>query len=297
MAVSSAQPSPLVRYLRVERAAEKSILVMLKAAARDLERQISMIENLDSRTVSQRVRLLQLRQAERAVKQRLSSLIDAVGGEIRGFKVKAAESAGQVIADTTKIFSSAGLSTAQVDLLHASVVLGAQKNVDAAIARMIGDSYIPLSSRVYKTQQLINGQVSKIIQDHLARGSSARDLARDVRRFIRPDVRGGVRYAAMRLARTELNNAFHAVSKRSAVESPFVEGMEWHLSGSHPRPDECNDYADHGAYEPDDVPSKPHPNCLCYVTPITPSRDQFLINFRAGRYDDFLDENLGDHAA
>lgn len=293
----SPSPSPLVRYLRVEESVSRAILVMLRAAARDLEGQISIIEGLDKKTVSQRVRLLQLRQAERAIKSRLTSYVDAMGGEIRGFKIRAAASAGSVIADASSIFRAAGLSGSEVSMIHDSIMVGAQKNIDHAIARMQGDSYVPLSDRVYKTRQVINKGVGKIVNDHLARGSSARDLAADVRRFINPRVRGGVRYASMRLARSELNNAFHAVSVREGVECPFVEGMRWELSGTHPRPDECNDYADHGIWRPEDVPAKPHPQCLCYVTPVTPTRDQFIENFRAGRYDHFLSESLGDHAA
>jgi hypothetical protein len=153
-------------------------------------------------------------------------------------------------------------------------------------------SQIPLSDRVYQSQQLVTGQVDDIINSALSRGASARDLATDVRRFIRPDVRGGVRYAALRLGRTELNNAFHAAQVDTAIKTPWTTSVRWNLSGSHPRPDQCNEYAENagtGLWKPEEVPAKPHPNCLCYTTPETPSREEFVRQFTAGEYDSFVD--------
>lgn len=269
---------------------EREIRRMLRAAYVRLEHQINVLENLDRKTVTQRMRLTQAREAKNAIKRELDRTMDQVAGEIRGQRQAAAAAAGETVAESAAIFSAAGLNPAQVTALQRSLVLAAETNVQAAMARLMGKSYVPLADSVYKTKQLIGGQVSKIIQDHLVRGSSARDLARDVRQFVNPAVRGGVKYASMRLARSELNNAFHAVQVDQAKQCPFVERARWNLSGSHPKPDDCNDYADHGTYLPDDVPDKPHPQCLCFITYETPSRDQFIANFRAGSYDQWLDD-------
>jgi hypothetical protein len=79
----------------------------------------------------------------------------------------------------------------------------------------------------------------------------------------------------MRLARTELNNAFHLSQIYSFYDRPYILGVKWNLSESHPRPDECNEYAqgDHvgmgsGVFRVQDTPAKPHPNCFCYLTPV-----------------------------
>lgn len=288
--MAASQQTPLTRYLRVQLSTEREIRRMLKSAYVRLEHQINVLANLDRKTVSQRVRLVQAREAKDAIKRELSRTMDQVGGEIRGQRRVAASAAGETVAESAAIFSAAGLSPSQVTALQRSLVLAAETNVQAAMKRLMGRSYVPLADSVYKTKQLVGGQISKIIQDHLARGSSARDLARDVRTFVNPNVRGGVKYASMRLARSELNNAFHAVQVDQAKQCPFVERVRWNLSGSHPRPDACNDYEDHGTYLPDDVPDKPHPQCLCYVTYETPSRDQFIDDFRAGKYDQWLDD-------
>lgn len=157
---------------------------------------------------------------------------------------------------------------------------------------------IALSPQVYKTQALSNGWVQKIVNQALALNRSSAEIAKDVKKFIDPDVAGGVSYAAQRLGRTELNNAFHATTIAAAGEQPWVEGFLWNTSGSHPAPDECDDYAaaddfglGAGVYPADSVPDKPHPQCLCYLTTITTSDDQFIDNLVSGEYDTYLEDN------
>jgi hypothetical protein len=281
--------APLIKYLKVQRSTELAILAMLRHAERSLGPELTMIEGMGDLSVSQRIKRLQLSHSQAAIHAAIDHHFAMVGGEIRGRRAQVAEIAGETVADAAKIFKAAGLSDSEIRVIQRSMITSAQIGVEAAMARAQGKSYVPLSRRVYKTAALSKGQVNRMINDHLARGSAARDLAKDVRRFVRPDVKGGMRYASMRLARTELNNAFHAVSKDQGMKSPFVVGMQWHLSGSHPRPDRCDDF-DQVEFKPSEVPARPHPNCFCYTTPVTPTRDQFIENYRAGMYDEFVEE-------
>lgn len=290
-----ASPTPLTEYLRVQRSTELAILAMLRHAERSVGPELTMIEGMGDLSVSQRIKRLQLAHSLAAIHQTIDHHYAMVGGEIRGRRSQVAEVAGRSMADAAKIFKTAGLSDREVRTAQASMIRSAQTGVEAAMARAQGSSYVPLSRRVYKTAALSRGQVSRMINDHLAHGSSASELARDVRRFVRPDARGGMRYASTRLARTELNNAFHAVQRDQAIKSPFIERLLWQLSGSHPRPDECNDYEGR-EFAPGDLPARPHPNCFCYTTPVTASRDQFIENYRAGKYDEYLGD-LGVEAA
>ena len=164
------------------------------------------------------------------------------------------------------------------------------------------DSYISreenlrgLSRLVWKNIGLYSARLDAEIAKGLLRGLSAPELAKVVRDFIHPDVRGGVNYAAMRLARTEINNAFHQTAIRYTREMPWVEGYQWHLSNSHPRTDICNSYANEshghggrGLHSKTDVPSKPHPQCLCYVTPVTHDSSVFYKRLRSGAYDRYI---------
>ena len=154
---------------------------------------------------------------------------------------------------------------------------------------------IDLSPQVYKNEQLMVGNIDKVVNNGILLNKSAREIATDVRVYIRPDTPGGVSYAAQRLGRTELNNAFHETTRRNAEAQPWVEGMKWHLSGSHPRPDECNRYAEQdsyrmgeGVYPSSRVPSKPHPQCFCYISAVTKPNDEFIDELFAGKYDSFL---------
>lgn len=101
--------------------------------------------------------------------------------------------------------------------------------------------------------------------------------------MVDPSTPGGVSYAAKRLARTELNNAFHTTQQASAEVNPFVVGLRWNLSMSHKKPDRCDELAaghspgkTSGVYLPSDLPRKPHPQCLCYTTNEMMDEDEFL---------------------
>jgi hypothetical protein len=114
-----------------------------------------------------------------------------------------------------------------------------------------------------------------------------------VRGSIRPDTPGGVGYAAKRLGRTEVNNAFHAQAINDVREKPWVNAVKWNLSKVHvPKPgDKCELY-DGQIFGKDEVPNKPHPQCMCYITPELEPWDSVEANIIAGLYDSYIDENL-----
>lgn len=97
---------------------------------------------------------------------------------------------------------------------------------------------------------------------------------------------------AKRLARTEMNNAFHAQAIEDMEDRPWIDFVRWHLSGSHkPSGDECEANARHGLFPADAVPPKPHPNCFCFITPEVPDRNTFLLELQMGRYDEWIEQN------
>lgn len=152
-----------------------------------------------------------------------------------------------------------------------------------------------LADRIYRNGKATVMQVGKIIEQGLALQQSARQIAAQVRGHFDPNVRGGTSYAAMRLARTEINNAHHDTTVRLTKPAPWVLGYRWNLSSSHPRPDPCDAYAgdDHsnmgpGVFAKGDVPPKPHPQCLCYLSMVQPDRKQFTNSLANGEYDNYL---------
>jgi hypothetical protein len=118
---------------------------------------------------------------------------------------------------------------------------------------------------------LIENQVLSAI----SRGQSAKSLAQDLEQFINGGSVGmghSIAYKTMRLARTEINTAYHETRRLSAMASPVVAGMQWRLSNRHPKWDICDLLADQdlyglgqGVYPSEQLPPKPHPNCICYT--------------------------------
>lgn len=150
-----------------------------------------------------------------------------------------------------------------------------------------------LSPNVYKWEALSNGMVERTISSAIARGAPASNIARSVRNLIDPNVRGGISYAARRTGRTEVANAFHATTISEYGDSPFVQRLEWHLSRSHPKADVCDAYSGK-KFEPFRTPSKPHPQCLCYLTPVPISNRQLQSGLRNGEFNDYLGRKYPD---
>lgn len=171
-----------------------------------------------------------------------------------------------------------------------SMTNSASRGVQAMMTRII-DTHIPLSQQVYRTEALANGYLDRIINTSLASGDGAADIARRVRDSIRPDTPGGVAYAAKRLGRTEINNAFHAQSIADVQLKPWVDYVTWNLSKMHvPQQCRCEEYARQSRFPKESIPRKPHPQCMCYIAAVVTEWEEFKSNLLAGIYDGFTDQ-------
>lgn len=288
---------PLISYLRIQADFEQQMLAILQSASVSIDAELARLVNRSG--IGAGIRLEQLAQTQAAIHRQTSTLFNRLGLSLEASRADAAAAAVETM-HPAKLLGEI-FSAADRDYMLRSAQATAKRGIELAEARM-NLSQLPLSARVYETEKLVDGTIDRIINDALTRGASAAELAQDVMGFIRPDTPGGVKYAAQRLGRTELNNAFHATQVQQAVDTPWITALRWNLSGSHPKPDECNDYAERahmpggeaGVWKPEEVPGKPHPNCLCFTTPITPGRDEFVKEFQTGAYDDFLQSEFPD---
>lgn len=161
-----------------------------------------------------------------------------------------------------------------------------------------------LSDRVWREGSRWRTGLSNVLEESVARGASARDVATDVRRFLQPGpvephhlatrrrlgIGRNVDWRAMRLARTEMGTAYREGTIIGNQGIPSYLGVQWSLSLSHPIADICDDYASggpngNGIYPAGTEPSTPHPNCLCDVSPVHEDPDQF-----ADRLGEWLDD-------
>lgn len=275
---------PLVRYLQVEQTYMPQVKAAMQQATDDITRQLNTLAQSTNRLTRSQL-----------VFQRvgLKTQIDAAFVNVGKITDEGQQAAMFTAYDTiyqyekplyTEVFAGR-MTAAEIDAIARSQAMTAARGTRTLMDRL-GGSKQPLSQSVYNGAAWSNDQLDKRINAALVRGLSAKDFARSIIDLVNPNTPGGASYAANRLARTELNNAFHVGSQQRAQQSGLVTAMEWHLSSSHPRPDLCNDYESDSPYGINEVPDKPHPQCFCYIVPELPTADQFIQNLLNGGYDD-----------
>lgn len=280
----------LGRYLTVEGQFDKLLKDVLVQATSDVS---DAFGDLREDLFSAKVRRVQIAQSGKAIRRIINGLFGTETDLIREHQQDAAMAAVDASLYDQRGILSQIFKPAQLQSYAQSLELTAARNIDAVMTRVL-ETEKPLSARVYHSRALAQGQVNRAINKVLATGGSAKDLAKEVTSLIDPATPGGVSYAARRLGRTELNNAFHAQSIHDAQAVPWIEQMEWFLSKRHETDpgDECEQYALIQYFSTDHVPEKPHPNCRCYVTPKVPDRESFVQAVDSGQYNDYLDNWL-----
>lgn len=285
-----------LQQLHVVQRTEKDVLALLRQTRLDITAQLAKLDKKD--TFSAQLRRKQIQLIRKEVAKEQANLWRKMGDLIKARRLDAAARVIELGVDFDaymfNTIGKSGLFTRSVmDALIEAEKASARSAIDRMIARVQGDSYVSLSQRVYTSSVNIGTVLDNKVNSALARGLSAREFAEDLKPYINPDTPGGIRYASMRLARTEINNAAHAVSVENAQGKPWLESMQWELSASHPKPDECDDIAEggprsDGVYEVTKVPARPHPQCFCIVTPVSVDDKTFLDQLAGGGYDDYL---------
>lgn len=248
-----------------------------------------------------RVRRAQIALTVFALRNRMDHVWPSTENLIRRYMIEAGFSAHQAEAALRGVLLSA--VDADVSALERSMRAQALATVENLISR--GENGIPLSAQVWRSRALQRRLLDRTIDRALLLGKSWKELADDVRDFANPNAPGGLSYVTKRLARTEISNAFHRTQIRQHEEEPWTRGMRWNLSGSHPKKDVCNEYAEkttsrslgRGVYPSTDVPRKPHPQCLCYLTAVTVDLDTFIRNYQRGRYTEYMNRTMAERNA
>jgi len=153
-----------------------------------------------------------------------------------------------------------------------------------------------LSDRVWNSAGMTRRHLDLYLDTAIREGRGALQMSRELERFLVPGrtlttnkpYSTNASYDAMRLARTEISQASQRAHIASAAMNPFVAGMKWNLSASHPRYDICDELAKggpngDGVYEIATYPSRPHPQCLCYSTNVmvdTATSDSLIDELR-----------------
>lgn len=129
-----------------------------------------------------------------------------------------------------------------------------------------------LSDRIWQAGTRTRAKIDQFIADGIRNGDGALLLAKRLEQFLTPG-RAEVRtnkpygtdasYDAMRLARTEITAAFGRATMAAGRANPYVTGMWWKLSPSHPKPDICDTYEAGSPWALGALPDYPaHPQCV-----------------------------------
>lgn len=286
-----ASPEPFQPYRQVQGKAERDLARILEATAKRIQRRIERLPigvGGTVRAAQLRVVLAEIRRLQRLMwRNQLDPAIRAA--------VEAALEAGESAVEALTAVAYSALSPDVAEALVDGLRLTAQSGLRSDAARRKR----ALSSRVWNQQALHEGKVEDLIRQGLISGLSAKELAKDVYEHVSPSTPGGASYAAMRLARTEINNAFHERQLEGA-NRPGVTAVKWNLSGSHKVPDECNVYAakgGNGHWPKDGVPEKPHPQCFCYLTYVTMEPGKFAEAFQRGDFDSEIERRTREKLA
>jgi hypothetical protein len=286
------------RYLSVQTKTDTQIRTVLVNGATDAQDRINSLAN--NPTFSAGVRTTQLKLALAEVKKSHNDIFNELLPIITTGQQSEASAAMDGLSETDLQYirsATASLSAAN-DFLKsakASALLG----VTHALSR-VQHTDTPLSARVFRTQSLANRWVQNAINNALIKGDSANDLAKEVKKHILPTTPGGTSYAALRLGRTELNNAFHATAVVASQDRPWITGNRWNLSATHitdPHKIEVCDRMAGQLYPVDSTPGKPHPQCRCWISPELITIEQFNHNLTSGQYKTWMDNNAQQSAA
>lgn len=250
----------LSRYLTIQSRADTRTRSALVVAAQNAEIEIAALET--KQNFSSRVRQAQLRLVMGIIKEVLNDFFKKELTLITTGSKESAKAAVTAFSETDRDYLEQAFGSSG-DI--SSFIRGQEIQAQISVANLVSrleKSAQPLSVRVYRTKRLANNWVQREVNSAIARNASAKEIAQKVRKSIRPNVSGGVSYAALRLGRTELNNAFHATSVALAQDRPWVEGMVWHTSRTHETSEGlveiCERYKEQ-LFEVNSVPPKPHP--------------------------------------
>ena len=175
--------TPLLKFLRVQEGWEAEAQKTLARAASDIARDLR-------KNVAQALTSGQVRQS---LLEAEADLWRAMGQGIKAAQLDAAAAAAAAEVQAYDKYGILKAVGAEAEVLSASLQATARSTVETAMARLNGASYVDLSTRVYRTSSLANGIVDRRVNTMLARGASARDIARVVKDLINPNVRGGDR--------------------------------------------------------------------------------------------------------
>ncbi len=157
---------------------------------------------------------------------------------------------------------------------------GVMDKIMRDITRKTSNIFKP-SERIWEVTQRARLDMRRIVVNGIAQGKNPTVIAREVKRFISPQVTRAAELGtsagpgvyrspfrnALRVARTEANRAYSHASAEFAKDKPWIEGIQITLSPVHSATDICDQWAAKVVSADKFKELVPfHPHCMCYAT-------------------------------
>ena len=153
---------------------DKKLARILAKASDDITAQ--MVE-LDRKTVSGRVRELQLAATRQAIRIILEDAFKDEEVLIKSYQERAVAIAeGISLKNAERIFKRMGFSSSDISMMRTMAIAAAIRGTDATIQRQL--NRIPLSEQIWATTETSMAQVNRSLDSSLAGGDSADDIAK-----------------------------------------------------------------------------------------------------------------------
>ena len=224
----------MLKYIRLQNSKDKEISEILDDAYKSTEGILKALEASGKMTVSAQVQKAQIVTARKELSLVIKAIYDQLRKRIPEAQKDAAQVAVDAILEDEKELWEFKISDRKIrNEIRETEIARARRNIQATVTRNQFTTRT-LSQRIYSSEALQKGIVNRKVSVMMAKGSGPQDIAKAVRPFFKESVPGGVTFAAKRLARTEVNNAFHAQSIQDMKDRPWITQAQWNLSKSHP---------------------------------------------------------------
>ncbi len=272
------------QFPRLTRKAMKGVLRAYKTAGKNTAEFIkgTLVEGLTTPTAKAFVALQEtLTQAAEKIAAELESTIPATA---KGAAEKTSNIHVKNLSDAAET-AGAKITKAGIKELY----FGVNGDVVRDLVNRTSRKGYTFAKRIWNTAGDFPEQMNRVVAAGVAQGRDILDIAADVTTYVKDGkvaliqrygklkrgtaeftrrISDDVSWKALRLVRSELYMSLQNASVAQGKASPATDGKyDWVLSGGGQHSCVCSDLADDSPYSAGKVPSYPHPNCRCTITP------------------------------
>ncbi len=227
-----------------------------------------------------------------AFQKTLKTAAEKIAAELEGTIPSAAKGAAEKTSDIQVAHLSDAAKIAGANITKAGIkelYFGVNDAVVRDLVNRISKKGYTFSTRIWNTAADFPEQMNRVVAAGVAQGRDVLDIAADITSYVRDGkpaliqrygklkrgtaeftrrISDDVSWKALRLVRSELYMSLQNASVAQGKATPAASGKyDWVLSGGGQHSCGCPTLADNSPYSQSRIPSYPHPNCRCTVTP------------------------------